>query len=47
MGGRGFSALAGRGKELEITHLFYVDDALIFYEAKEAKIRHIRAIPTN
>ncbi|XP_055835111.1 uncharacterized protein LOC129903583 [Solanum dulcamara] len=37
-GGRGFSALAGRREELEITHLFYVDDALIFCEAKEAQI---------
>jgi len=33
---RGFSALAGRGEELEITHLFYANDALIFCEAEEA-----------
>lgn len=33
---RGFSALARRGEELEITHLFYANDTLIFREAAEA-----------
>uniref|UniRef100_M1CP87 Reverse transcriptase domain-containing protein n=1 Tax=Solanum tuberosum TaxID=4113 RepID=M1CP87_SOLTU len=39
---RGFSAQPG----MEITHLFYADDALIFCEAEETQIRHLRAILT-
>ncbi|WMV49679.1 hypothetical protein MTR67_043064 [Solanum verrucosum] len=39
---RGFSAQAG----MEITHLFYADDALIFCEAEETQTRHLRTILT-
>ncbi|XP_049367921.1 uncharacterized protein LOC125832768 [Solanum verrucosum] len=33
---KGFSAQSGRGEDLEVSHLLYVDDALIFCEAESS-----------
>ncbi|WMV26757.1 hypothetical protein MTR67_020142 [Solanum verrucosum] len=43
---KGFSAQTGRGEDLEVSHLFYADDALIFCEAETSQIKHLRAILT-
>lgn len=44
--GERFNAQTGRGVDLEIIHLFYANDAMVFYEAEVAEIRHLIAIPT-
>lgn len=43
---RGFSAQTGRGENLEISHLFCADNALIFCEAEPSQMRHLRDILT-
>lgn len=36
---KGLSAQSGRGEDLEVSHLLYADDALIFCEAESSQIR--------
>uniref|UniRef100_A0A0V0GN90 Putative ovule protein n=1 Tax=Solanum chacoense TaxID=4108 RepID=A0A0V0GN90_SOLCH len=43
---RGFCANRNMGNALEISHLLYADDSLVFFEAEVPQIRHLRAILT-
>ena len=43
---KAFSAQKGRGEDLEVSHLFCVDDGLIFCEPETSQIRHLRFILT-
>ncbi|KAH0709195.1 hypothetical protein KY284_010622 [Solanum tuberosum] len=43
---QGFSANANRGDAMEISHLLYADDSLVFCGAEVNHIRHLRAILT-
>lgn len=43
---RGISDQTGRGEDLEVSHLFYADDAFIFCEAEPSQIRDLRDILT-
>ena len=36
-GVKGFSAQTGRGKDLEVSHLFYADDALFFVKQRQVR----------
>ncbi|XP_070044833.1 uncharacterized protein [Nicotiana tomentosiformis] len=41
---RGFKAVNNFSSNLEITHLLYADDSLVFRDAKEEQVRHLRLI---
>lgn len=42
----GFSTQIGKGEDLEVSHLFYAYDALIFCDAETNWVRHLKAILT-
>ena len=43
---KAFSAQTGKGENLEVSYLFYTEDALIFCELETSQIRHLRAFIT-